>query len=147
MGGELLVLVFVNVLDVEHHQIRDFKQAIEPLGVVRGKGDSGGVDTGVNSLLLSLLEKLGQKFDLQQGFAARDGDSSVSVERPIFLVLSQKLVNGHFGSFSELPRVRVVAVETPHGTTLKEDHESESRTIDCTKTFGRMDVTRHGDQI
>jgi hypothetical protein len=51
----------------------------------------------------------------------------------------------HRAAFSDLifPRIRIVAILTPHGTSLKEDNKSGTGAINCAVALRRMNKSFH----
>ena len=130
----------VAVLEVQQHQIGDRKQVREPVFLFLIVKDTAGVQAGVDTPLLCLLEQLGEKGQLGQRFAAGGGDAAALIKALVLLVLVQKLVGGHHLAAGKGPGVRVVAEGAPHGAALKEHHEPDARPVHSAEAFHRMDA-------
>ena len=146
MTGQVLVALGIDVLDVQQHQICDFQQLVQlpvVFGVAGPVGNTGGVQTGVDQLLLGQLKQLQQKIDLHQGFAAGDGDAAGRIECLVPLIFLDQGLGGPDRAGIHFPGIRIMAVLAPHGTALEKDDESNAGAIHGAEAFRRMDIAVH----
>ena len=146
MAGEAFMGLGIHVLDVQHHQVCDCHQSIQLLVVRGGTGavsDTGGIQTGVDSLCLGQGEQLQNKVDLHQGFAAGDGDAALAVESFITVVFLKNRLGRADRAGIHFPGVGVMAVLAPHGAALKKHHEPDAGAVHRAEAFCGMDKAIH----
>ena len=144
--GQLLVLGVVDVLDVQHDQICHCHKAIEFLAAFLPEQDSGGVQTGMDALFLGSFKQFCQELHLHQRLAAGGGNAAVMEKFLDAVILFQQGFHRTqiFGvAVVDRPRVRIVAVLTPHGAALKENHKANAGAVNGAEAFGRMNVSFH----
>ena len=139
LHSELSVLLRVDMLDVQHDQVRQRHQFVvfrHQRSVLRIEGDAGAVDTGMDSSFLGQGEQVDQEIHLHQRLTAGDGQAAaVGVERLVLLVLLDDVGRFHESAAVQVPGIRIVAVGTAHGTALHEYHEARAGSVDGSKAF------------
>ena len=100
-------------------------------------------DAGVDILFLSQAEQFQKKIDLQKRLTAGDGDTAVSVEGAVVLILLDKRCGVPHVPALHIPGIRVMAVLTAHGTSLQENHKPHTGAIHSAEAFCGMNVCVH----
>ena len=70
---------------------------------------------------------------LHQAIEAKEGVKVASESKTFATITFQNFFRLHEGARVHLPRVRVMAVCTPHRTTLHKDHVAHAGAVDCSK--------------
>lgn len=136
-AGDPFVAFLVGMFDVDHYQVG---VVVEQLFDILVKYRPIGVDVGVNTLLLEGFEKKVEVLALQQGFTARNGDSSgfakvcFQVARP-----PHQLFDGELFAAPERNGVGVVAIEALEVASLQENHHSNARAVVGAERFDGVD--------
>ena len=68
-------------------------------------------------------------------------DSAGPVKRPVALHARKDLLRAHLLPILQMPGVGIMAVQAAHGTSLKEHHKADSRSIHSSKAFHRMNFS------
>ena len=114
------MFLWINMLDIQKYQIcgsqKPVKMGHDRLGA-RVKGDAGGVQAGVDTAFFCLLKELCHKTYLHQRFAAADRDAAFFVKRAGLLILVQYFLRCHGRTALGIPCIRIMAIETSHGTS------------------------------
>ena len=124
------------MLHVVEHQIRVLQD-----GAVVPQPNAGGVQAGVDAGGMEPREHLGQKFRLQKGLPAGEGDAAAPGE-----VGAEAQQLGGEGLRGELraaggPGVGIVAVAAPQGTALQKHHRPHAGAVHQPHGLHRVDVS------
>ena len=126
-AGELLVLLGVDMLDVEHHEIGAPHQPVEcrePRRIIIER-PARGVEAGVDAVLFEEFEELRDELKLQQRLAAAHRNAAlVSPVRLVADGLIHDVLCVPELPLADFPGVGVVAVAAAHAAALHEDDEA-----------------------
>ena len=145
---EFFVLGVADMLDVAQQQIRHRHELLKlrKKRLLAGKRLQRSVDTCVDTTLFGLNKQLKEKVDLQERFAATDGNAAL-IAPVAFVALGhvEQLICGEPLGVRRLPfpGVRVVAIATAHLTSLEKNQEADAGSVDRSKRLGGMDGTFH----
>ena len=132
------VLLFARVFDVEQNAVGFPEKRLDRFG----QNASGGIETGVDSVLVAKRKDLTRKIRLQKRFSSRNGDSAFLAE--IFTVtqnLGYDLLCGIFRSVGERPGVGVMTAFATQMTALEKYDEAYAGTVYRAEALKRMDTT------
>ena len=141
------MLLGVNFLHVQQHQIRHGHQAVKGCDrrFVFPKRFPRGIERRVNAFFFSKRKKFRHKVKLQEGFAPRHGNAAfVSPIMPIAQCFGEHRFRRHEFAAVFLPRIRVVAIGAAHPAPLHEYDKAHPGAVHRAETFKRMNVSlRH----
>ena len=129
------VLLLVCILDIEKHTVCLLQKRLDRIG----QNTSGGIQTGVDPVLVAKREDLSRKIRLQKRFAARKGDAALLTE--IFTVaqdLVYDLLGGIFRAFGISPRVGIVTAFATQMTALEKHDEADAGTVNRAEALKRV---------
>ena len=105
------------------------------------KHNARGVQTGMNPTFLCPGKQFRQKINLEHRLSAGRSDSAGPVKRPVALHARKDLLRAHLLPVLQMPGVGIMAVQAAHGTSSKEHHKADSRSIHSSKAFHRMNFS------
>ena len=97
----------------------------------------------MNPLFFCEFKQLRNEFNLSKGLAARYRNTALLHEGAVAERISENVRGFPFFSLSEFPGIRIVAVETAHGTALQEYDITDAGAVHCTERFRRVNITLH----
>ncbi len=134
---QLFVLFRVNVLNVEHHEVRyltEFVQLGEPFGIAVGAvGDAGAVKAGMNAALVCHRKSSSRKSSCINGSPPVTVMPPPFVERFVALIIFENLRRLHQRAGIHLPRVGIVTISTSHRTALHKNYVADAGAVNSSK--------------
>ncbi|MNK69991.1 hypothetical protein D3C87_894020 [compost metagenome] len=137
--GEGDVLLVVDLLDVEQHQICVVEHPIKQLVVVTH--EAVGIQAGVDPLRLAGGKQLGDELLLQHGFPTGGGDAAAGGIHEVAVAgeILHQLGHSDLAAALGVPGVPVVAILAAHQAALHEYDEADAGAVDCAAGLDGMD--------
>ena len=128
--GKRNVLLVVDLLDVEQHQIGVVQHPVEQLVVVTH--ETVGVEAGVDPLGLAGGDQFGDELLLQHGLAAGGGHATAGGIHEVTIAgeILHQLGHGDLAAALGVPGVPVVTILAAHQAALHEHDEADAGAVD-----------------